>query len=86
VVKEINMPRLPSIKSMKNARKSEIEVLTFDDMKADENRTGLKGSPTQVRKIFVPFHETCNEMIEGTLEEKTIKLAEILMKLKGKVK
>ncbi|HHZ02892.1 MAG TPA: electron transfer flavoprotein subunit beta/FixA family protein [Tissierellia bacterium] len=86
VVKEINMPRLPSIKTMKIAQKSEIEVLTLNDTDADEKRTGLKGSPTQVRKTFVPVHEVSNEMIEGTTEEKAIKLSEILLKLKGKVK
>ncbi|NLJ57973.1 MAG: electron transfer flavoprotein subunit beta/FixA family protein [Tissierellia bacterium] len=83
VVKEINMPKLPSIKSMKVAEKSEIEVLTFHSSGADESRTGLKGSPTQVRKTFVPVHEVKNEMIEGTAEEKATKLSEILIKLKG---
>ncbi len=78
VVKEINMPRLPSIKSMKQAKKSEIEVITFDSAGADENRTGLKGSPTQVVRTFVPIHEVNSVTIEGTAEEKAEKLAEIL--------
>lgn len=86
VVKEINMPKLPSIKSMKIAQKSEIQVLTFDDIDANEDRTGLKGSPTQVRKTFVPIHEVSNEMIQGTLEEKAAKLSEVLLKLEGNVK
>lgn len=86
VVKEINMPKLPSIKSMKIAKNSEIEIITFADANADENRAGLKGSPTQVRKTFVPLHEVNNEMIEGTPEEKAIKLSEILLKLKTEVK
>jgi electron transfer flavoprotein beta subunit len=86
VVKEINMPRLPSIKSMKAAKNSKVEILTFEDINADENRLGLKGSPTQVRKTFVPVHEANNEMIEGTLEEKTGRLSEILLKLRTEVK
>lgn len=86
VVKEINMPRLPSIKTMKAAKKAVIEILTFEDIDADENRTGLKGSPTQVRKTFVPIHEVQNEMIEGTAEEKALRLSEILLKLRTDVK
>jgi electron transfer flavoprotein beta subunit len=86
VVKEINMPGLPSIKSMKAATNSKIEILTFEDINADENRLGLKGSPTQVRKTFVPVHEANNEMIEGTLDEKAGKLSEILLKLRTEVK
>lgn len=86
VVKEINMPRLPSIKSMKVAKKAEIEIVTFDAINADENRTGLKGSPTQVRKTFVPLHNVNNQMIEGTTAEKAEKLSEILLNLRTEVK
>jgi electron transfer flavoprotein beta subunit len=78
VVKEINMPRLPSIKGMKTAKKAEIETVTFADTDADESRTGLKGSPTQVKKTFVPVHNVTNEMIEGTIEEKAGRLADIM--------
>ena len=85
VVKEINMPRLPSIKSMKTAKKAEIEIVTFEEINADENRAGLKVSPTQVRKTFVPVHNVNNEMIEGTSEEKAQKLSEILLNLRTDV-
>lgn len=86
VVKEINMPRLPSIKSMKTAKKSMIEIAAFEDVKADKKSTGLKGSPTQVRKTFVPVHEANNILIEGTIEEKADKLSEILLSLRMEVK
>lgn len=81
VVKEINMPRLPSINSMKKAKKSEIEIITFNDVKADENKVGLKGSPTQVKKTFVPIHEVSSVTIDGSPEEKAEKLAEILLSI-----
>jgi len=86
VVKEINMPRLPSIKGMKLARRAEIDIVGFDDIKADENRTGLKGSPTRVRKVFVPVHQVETSMIEGTLEEKAQKLSELLLSMGMEVK
>lgn len=81
VVKEINMPRLPSVKSMKKAKKSEIEIITFNDVHADENKLGLKGSPTQVKKTFVPTHEVDSISIEGSSEEKAEKLAKVLLSI-----
>ncbi len=81
VVKEINMPRLPSIKSMKIANKAEIKMLSSKDVNGDEKRLGLKGSPTQVRKTFVPVHEVNSITLEGTAEDKAKKLAEILLSI-----
>ncbi|MGA2974746.1 MAG: electron transfer flavoprotein subunit beta/FixA family protein [Spirochaetia bacterium] len=54
VVKEINVPRLPSLKGKMAARKAEIPVLKAADIGADVERLGLNGSPTQVMKIFTP--------------------------------
>ena len=82
VVKEINMPRLPSIKSMKNANKAEIEVVTFKDIDADESRLGLMGSPTQVKRTFVPVHDVNSVTLEGSAEDKAQSLAEILLSIK----
>ena len=76
VVKEINEPRLPSMKGMMRAKKAEIPVWTAADIGADENLCGLKGSPTQVVETFVPVHNVNSEMIEGEPTEQ----AEILAK------
>ncbi len=81
VVKEINMPRLPSIKSMKTSKKAEIEIADIVFVKADEDMAGLKGSPTQVRRTFVPVHEVESAEIEGTAEEKAEKIAELLLSI-----
>jgi len=54
VVKEINTPRLPSLKGKLAAKKAEIPVLKAADIGADLERLGLNGSPTQVMKIFTP--------------------------------
>jgi electron transfer flavoprotein alpha/beta subunit len=54
VVKEINTPRLPSLKGKMAAKKAEIPVLKAVDIGADPERLGLNGSPTQVMKIFTP--------------------------------
>ena len=81
VVKEINEPRLPSLKGMMKAKKASVTVWTADDLSADKDKCGLKGSPTQVIKTFVPVHDVTSEMIEGTAEEQAKKLADKLMSL-----
>lgn len=79
VVKEINMPRLPSIKGMKAAKTAQIEIIGFSDLNADENRLGIKGSPTQVRQTFVPIHKVNSCLINGSTDEKSQKIADILL-------
>lgn len=54
VVKEINTPRMPNFSGKMKAKKIEIPLLTAEDIEADEQRLGLKGSPTRVVKIFHP--------------------------------
>ena len=54
VVKEINEPRLPSLKGKLAAKKKEILILKAAELEADPERFGLVGSPTQVMKIFTP--------------------------------
>jgi electron transfer flavoprotein beta subunit len=81
VVKEINEPRLPSLKNMMRAKKAVVSVWTADDVGADKNLCGLKGSPTQVVKTFVPVHEVKSEMIEGNAGEQAMKLADKLLSM-----
>ncbi len=82
VVKEINEPRMPSLKGMMKARKATIPVWTADDIGADRQYCGLDGSPTQVIKTFVPEHTVDNEMIEGEPEEQARLLAQKLLSMK----
>lgn len=69
VVKEINTPRLPSLRGKRNARSVEMKVLTADDLGLDEKLTGLNGSPTQVVNIFTPKHEKIVEKFDGDSDE-----------------
>ncbi len=69
VVRELNVPRMPSLKGKIAAKKAEIKKLSATDIKAEENSLGLKGSPTQVRNIFAPDAKKDRRMIEGTAEE-----------------
>ncbi|NLA43697.1 electron transfer flavoprotein subunit beta/FixA family protein, partial [Candidatus Saccharibacteria bacterium] len=81
VVKEINEPRLPSLKGMMRAKKAEVAVWTADDVGADKAQCGLQGSPTQVIQTFVPVHDVQSEMFEGTPEEQARKLTDRLLSM-----
>jgi electron transfer flavoprotein beta subunit len=74
VVKEINEPRLPSLRGMLKAKKADIPVWDVEKLGGDTAKFGLNGSPTQVIRIFTPQPRTGGEILEGTLEEKASKL------------
>jgi len=78
VVKEINEPRLPSLKGKMAARKAELTKWGAADIAADPEMLGLNGSPTKVVKIFSPPRREGGEMIEGDPDEIARKLAEKL--------
>lgn len=82
VVKELNEPRLPSLKGKIAAKKAEIKKMGVSDIDADEGSVGLKGSPTQVKKIFAPKVRADRKMFEGPLEEQVNSLIEELKKTK----
>jgi len=78
VVKEINSPRMPSLKGMMMAKKAQIRVMTAADIKADTKNVGLTGSPTQVMKIFSPPPREGGVVLEGSPQEVAQKLVEKL--------
>lgn len=82
VDKGIFTPRLPSYKLGKEIKKDQISILTLNDFEdQDEAHYGLKGSPTQVERMFPPVKNTDKEIWEAdnqTLAKKMIdKLKEI---------
>jgi len=82
VVKELNTPRLPSLKGKIAAKKAEIKKFAAKDLEIDENDTGLKGSPTQVKNIFAPEARGERKMLTGSAEEQIAQLVEELKNLR----
>lgn len=78
VVKEINEPRIPSLKGKLRAKSAQIKVLTAKDLGADEKSLGLNGSPTQVVRIFTPSPREGGQMLTGSTEEIADRLIEVL--------
>ena len=69
VVKDINEPRLPSLRGKMKARKAEIEKVTAADLDIPEEELGLMGSPTRVMKVFAPERRAGGEKWEGEADE-----------------
>jgi len=84
VVKDINVPRQPSILKMKKARNAEIPVWGADELGVEPEKTGLKGSPTWVEKIFSPEQKTGGEIFEGDADELAGRIAELLIEMMSK--
>lgn len=80
VVKEINEPRLPSLKGLIRARSIQITKWTHKDLNLSPEEIGLKGSPTQVIKIFTPPPRKGGQLFQGETEEVVEKLVEVLKK------
>ncbi|MFA5367509.1 MAG: electron transfer flavoprotein subunit beta/FixA family protein [Dehalococcoidia bacterium] len=80
VSKEINVPRLPSIRGTMKSKSAKIPVWSAADIGAEADKAGLNGSPTRVVKIFFPKRERKSEMITGSAGEQADQL---IKKLEG---
>lgn len=78
VVKEINEPRLPSLKGMMRAKSAKITVWSQKELNLDPQGIGLCGSPTQVVKIFTPPQRTGGQVLSGEPQEIADKLVNLL--------
>ncbi|MCM8778940.1 MAG: electron transfer flavoprotein subunit beta/FixA family protein [Candidatus Omnitrophica bacterium] len=78
VVKEINEPRLPSLKGKLRARNASITKWRIDDLGLDKQDVGLEGSPTRVVKIFTPPPRKGGQILQGNTQEVVEKLVELL--------
>jgi electron transfer flavoprotein beta subunit len=78
VVKEINEPRMPSLKGMMRAKSAKITVMNAKDIEADPACLGLAASPTNVVRIFTPPHRTGGQILTGEKHEVVDKLAGLL--------
>lgn len=74
VVKDINQPRVPSLKGKMKAKKAEIRQLTGADIGADPACIGLPGSPTKVVSVFPPEPRGERAMLTGTVDEQVEQL------------
>lgn len=80
-IKELNEPRYMNIGNIFGLFEKEIKVWNVDDINADREKMGLKGSPTKVKKSMTKEAKGAGEIHHGTPKE----LAEVAVgKLKAK--
>ena len=78
VVKDINEPRVASLKGKMKAKKATCTVLSAADIEADPHHIGLAGSPTQVVRVFSPEARGDRKIFTGTVEEQVAQLVDSL--------
>jgi electron transfer flavoprotein beta subunit len=78
VTKEINVPRIPSLRSIMKAKNANIQTWTLADLGVDANKVGLNGSYTKVVKIFYPQRTRQATMLKGEMDAQIDTLVEKL--------
>ena len=78
VVKEINTPRLPSLRGLARSRSAVIPIWTVQELDVDKNMVGLSGSATRVIKIFFPQRVHHGDGLQGDLESQVESLIDKL--------
>ena len=67
VLKDINEPRLPSLRMKRRAKEREITTWGVAEIGVSEEKAGISGSPTKVMKTFTPQARGKCRMLEGSL-------------------
>ena len=81
VVKEINTPRMASLRGKIKAKSARIATLNAEALDAEKEKIGLTGSPTQVLRSFVPDRKTGGEKITGEVPELVAKIVSTVKEL-----
>ena len=68
VTKEINVPRLPSLRGITKSKSADIPVWAIQELGVEQSAVGLAGSSTKVVKIFFPQRTSQGEIFQGELE------------------
>ena len=76
---DINSPRLPSYKVKQTVTDDMVKFISFNDFE-DQNADhyGLSGSATQVERIFPPEKNEQKRYVEGTAEDQSNAILELL--------
>ena len=82
VTKEINQPRLATLRGRLKAKKAEIKRTPSEDIGKNHGNFGLEGSPTQVIKVFRPSPPMVGDLMEGSPDRLAEKILEKLIECK----
>lgn len=82
VVREINIPRYPTVPGRLTADDAPLPTWSNSVLKLETSQIGLRGSPTQVKKIFAP-QRSKGEIVPAEGEQKEAAISRVLEKLVG---
>ena len=82
VVKEINEPRLASLKGIMKSKKTEIKKISAEDLDIDKEKVGYSGSGTFILHAAAPEKRTGGEKITGEIPELVEKISSTILELK----
>ncbi len=74
VTRELNQPRFPSIAGIRASRTASVVNYGYQDVNADLEYIGLKGSPTRVVRTYTPERKHQTVPIEGDASSQAVKL------------
>jgi electron transfer flavoprotein beta subunit len=80
VVREINLPRYPTVPGRLAAADAPLPTWTNGLLKLEPEKIGLRGSPTQVKRIFAP-QRAKGEVVRGEGEQQPEALRRMVEKL-----
>ena len=78
LTREINVPRMPDLTGVRRSLTAPFVRWGADDLDVDPARCGLKGSPTQVVRTFVPRRERETVFLEGAPAQQAAQMLEIV--------
>ncbi len=81
-LKDLNVPRLPSLARRMGARRAEVERWGPDRLEGDPGGYGLEGSLTRVVRVFTPPPRGECKMLTGEPAEAACELADVLRERK----
>jgi len=74
----LNEPRYASLSGIHEAFEKDIVKWTAHDVKADENKVGIKASPTNVKRTFTPSAKGQGTMLDGSMKDIASQLIKML--------
>ncbi len=79
VLKDVNIPRIPTLKGRLASRKSEITIWDEKDLETDSEKIGLGGSPTRVVSTRKPdARDKHTIVLNGSASDSAMELMKIL--------
>lgn len=70
ITEEANTPRIPKIEDIIRAYKAKIVKWNKNDLNLEEDKIGLKGSPTWIKRVFPPPPRKKGQIFDGRGKEK----------------